>query len=208
MQTRTTLDDILERLHATQQELEREMDRLLADKREQFQYRLHRGRVIFEHSMHHWQRQYRTGLWHYLRNSSLAFVLSAPFVYGMLIPLFILDASVTLYQQICFRIYGIPRVRRADYLAIDRQHLVYLNVIEKLNCVYCGYGNGLVEYAREIIARTEQYWCPIKHARRIQNSHARTQRFFDYGDAEAYRQDLQELRKDWNANTLGDGSNK
>lgn len=155
MQAKTTLDDILERLHATQQELERELDHLLAEKREKFQYRLHRGTVIFEHSIHHWHRQYRTGAWNYLRTSSLAFILSAPVIYGMILPLLILDASVTLYQHICFRIYGIPWVRRADYMVIDRQNLVYLNIIERLNCVYCGYGNGLLEYAREITARTE-----------------------------------------------------
>jgi hypothetical protein len=115
----------------------------------------------------------------------------------MIVPLVFLDLSVTLYQHICFRIYGVPRVCRKDYLYIDRHYLPYLNPIEKVNCVYCGYGNGLIEYSREVVARTEQFWCPIKHARRTPDPHHRTEKFFDYGDAEAWRNNLDKVRKDW-----------
>ena len=193
----STLDEILQRLQQTQHELEQELDRLLEEKREQFQYQLRRGRVVFEKNMRALQREYKTGLWRYVRNAPITFILSAPVIYGMILPLLLLDISITLYQHICFRIYRIPRVRRGDYLTIDRHHLAYLNAIEKLNCVYCGYGNGLIEYAREITARTEQYWCPIKHARRTLDQHARMQKFFDYGDAEEYKQNLEVIRRDW-----------
>jgi hypothetical protein len=88
--------------------------------------------------------------------------------------------------MICFRLYGIPPVTRASYIIVDRQHLNYLNVFEKLNCVYCGYGNGVISYAREITSRTEQYWCPIKHARKILDAHPRYNTFLDYGDATEY----------------------
>ena len=108
-----------------------------------------------------------------------------------------MDVSFTLFQHVCFRLYGIPRVRRSDDLIIDRHHSAYLNWIEKLNCVYCGYGNQLIEYVREIAARTEQYWCPIKHARRTLDPHRRTLQFFEYGDAQAYRQKLHTLRDEW-----------
>lgn len=77
---------------------------------------------------------------------------------------------------------------------IDRHHLAYLNSIEKLNCVYCGYANGLLAYAREIVARTEQYWCPIKHAHKLLGTHDRYARFVDYGDAEDFHVDQQRLR--------------
>lgn len=146
---------------------------------------------------HHLKRHYRIRLWHYLRQAPITYILSAPVIYVMIIPLAILNVSLTLYQHICFRVYAIPRVLRANYLVIDRGRLAYLNVIEKLNCVYCGYGNGLIEYAREITARTEQYWCPIKHARRALDPHSRTHKFFDYGDAGTYRKNLETLRKDW-----------
>jgi hypothetical protein len=94
-------------------------------------------------------------------------MLSAPIVYSVLLPFMLIDLWVTLYQRICFPIYGIARVRRADYIAVDRWKLAYLNTIEKANCDYCGYVNGLLSYVREVSARTEQYWCPIKHARRV-----------------------------------------
>ena len=193
----TALDEILQRLHQVEQELEQELDRLLEQKREQFKYQLRRGRVVFERGIRRWQKQYKTGSWAYLVRAPLLVILSAPLIYGMLIPLLLLDLSITLYQHICFRIYRIPLVRRKDYLVIDRHHLAYLNLIERLNCVYCGYANGLIEYAREIVARTEQFWCPVKHARRTLDGHYRIQRFLDYGDAEAYSRNRQTVRRDW-----------
>ncbi len=67
MQTRTRLDEILERLHTTQNELQQEIDHLLAEKREQFKYRLHQGRVVFERGVKNWQKEHRTGIWRFLR---------------------------------------------------------------------------------------------------------------------------------------------
>lgn len=98
-----------------------------------------------------------------------------------------LDIFVTLYQLICFRAYGISIVRRRDYIVLDRSQLAYLNWLEKFNCLFCSYANGVIGYVREISARTEQYWCPIKHARRIVGAHALYSSFADYGDAEAYK---------------------
>ena len=70
------------------------------------------------------------------------------------------------------------------------------SIIEKFNCVYCGYANGLIEYVREIAARTEQYWCPVKHAQRKAHDHRLSERFVDYGDAEAYSRRLEGLRNE------------
>jgi len=199
MNNRTKLEEILERLKAVQYEFEQEVDRLLAEKRQEFRYKLRRGRVIFERSVRRWQRQQRTGVWRYLRKAPLAFILSAPVIYGMIVPLVFLDLTVTLYQHICFRVYDVPRVCRTDYVYIDRHYLPYLNLIEKINCVYCGYCNGLIEYSREVVARTEQFWCPIKHVRRTLDPHHRTEKFFDYGDAAAWQENLDKIRKDWDA---------
>jgi hypothetical protein len=101
---------------------------------------------------------------------------------------------VSVYQLVCFPVYGIPKVRRVDYFVFDRHHLAYLNAIEKLNCAYCSYANCLIAYVREIAARTEQYWCPIKHARRVIGAHARYATFDDYGNAEGYQKRAAELR--------------
>ena len=92
-------------------------------------------------------------------------------------------------------VYGIARVRRSDYVVMDRHHLAYLNAIEKINCEYCGYANGVFAYVREIAARTEQYWCPIRHARRIPAPHTRYRNFVDYGDAQGYHRRLIFLRR-------------
>jgi hypothetical protein len=112
----------------------------------------------------------------------------------MIIPLLMLDLCVTLYQALCFPIYRIAKVRRASYIVLDRQHLEYLNVIEKFHCTYCGYASGLVAYVYEIVARTEEYFCPIKHARRILGTHSRYPRFLDYGEAADYEARLEEYR--------------
>mgnify|MGYP005852257819 CR=1 FL=1 len=68
-------------------------------------------------------------------------------------------------------------------------------LIEQYNCVYCGYGNGVLAYAREVAARTEQYWCPIKHARKVLGRHSRYHDFIDFGDAEHYHGRLAEYRQ-------------
>ena len=123
MQAKTRLDDRLERLRSVEWELEQELDRVLDEKRREFRYSLRRGKVVFERGMRRWQRQLRMGLWRYLRQAPIGYILSVPVIYGMIVPLALLDVSVTLYQHICFRVYGIPRVRRAHYLVIDRHHL-------------------------------------------------------------------------------------
>lgn len=114
-------------------------------------------------------------------------VFTAPVIYSLIFPLLLLDLFVTIYQAICFPVYGIAKVRRHDYLIFDRYHLGYLNALEKLNCAYCSYANGLIAYVREIAGRTEQYWCPIKHARRVVGAHQYYAQFHDFGDATAFR---------------------
>ena len=136
-----------------------------------------------------------TGRTPFLRRSSALAILTSPVIYLGWIPFLLMDLFVTLYQAICFPVYRIPKVRRSDYLVFDREDLPYLNVIEKFNCFYCSYGNGVAAYTREVAARTEQYWCPIKHARRIRDAHDRYPKFFDHGDAEAFRQGLARMRR-------------
>lgn len=143
------------------------------------------------------QRRYRVGLLRFLRTARPLVVLTAPVIYAGWIPFLLLDLFVTVYQAVCFPVYRIPKVRRRDYVIFDRGDLPYLNAIEKFNCFYCSYGNGVIAYAREIAARTEQYWCPIKHARRMHGTHDRYPLFFDPDDAVAFRQGLKRLRRQY-----------
>jgi hypothetical protein len=140
------------------------------------------------------RQEVREHLLRWLAASQWRNVLSAPLIYALIVPFALLHLSLEIYQAICFRLYRIPRVKRSDYIIIDRHRLPYLNSIERLNCVYCGYGNGLIAYAREIAARTEQYWCPIKHARTMPGTHSRYARFLDYGDEQNLAIRVRDLR--------------
>lgn len=133
----------------------------------------------------------------YFRDSPIKSIVSAPIIWSCILPALIMDLIVSLYHAVCFPIYGIPKVKRSNYIVFDRQYLQYLNIIEKINCAYCSYFNGLIAYIQEIAARTEQYWCPIKHARRISALHSRYQKFLSYGDAEVYRTQIEIVRKDF-----------
>lgn len=189
------IDQLLESLQQLQSQLEAEVQALLEQKREQFHYTLRKGRVTFAREVRKLHRAQRVNVFVYLYRARLAHILTAPVIYSVIFPVVLMDVMVSLYQAICFRVYGIPRVKRSDYIVIDRHKLSYLNAIEKLNCVYCGYGNGVIAYVREITARTEQYWCPIKHARLPGGIHDRINQFVDYGDARAYREKLAQIRE-------------
>jgi len=118
----------------------------------------------------------------------MAVIVSAPLIYACALPFLLLDAMVTVYQLVCFPIYDIPKVRRGDYIVFDRGKLAYLNTIEKVGCIYCSYANGLLPMVTEIAARTEQYFCPIKHDHPLVKAHSRYSKFLPYGDAKAYRE--------------------
>ena len=141
-------------------------------------------------------RAARQALLAFIREGNVRTLLTAPVVYSLVIPFAMLDAWVWVYQAICFRAWGIARVKRRPYFAYDHQKLAYLNAIEKLNCVYCSYANGVVAYVREVAGRTEQYWCPIKHARRIRDAHKHAAQFVPFGDVKAYKRELPALRHD------------
>jgi hypothetical protein len=187
------IDELINRI----KELEEELEVELKKRREEFHFVIEEKRVRFAEEVARQQRRLKSGLFRYLAESRPLNVLTAPIIYSGLAIFILLDLFLILYQSICFPIYGIPKVRRSEYMIFDREDLPYLNIIEKFNCFYCSYGNGLAAYFREIAARTEQYWCPIKHARRIKAAHSSYTRFFEYGDAESYRKGLERLRMEY-----------
>lgn len=175
-------------------DLELQLEAEFARKRAGLRYGLERGRVKFDEEVVRRHLELRKGLIPYLLSARFLVVITAPVIYSLIVAFVVLDLWVSLYQAICFRVYGIPQVKRRDYLVFDRTGLAYLNAMEKLNCAYCSYANGVVAYVREVAARTEQYWCPIKQARRLTGAHARYAGFAEYGDAEHYRERLRALR--------------
>jgi len=184
------IEELLEQITALENQLKRELEK--EDHR--IPFTIEKGRVWFDNAVLRKQKAALIDIYHYLRSSDLSYILTSPVIYAVIFPALLLDLFVTLYQQINFRVYRIPLVKRSDYIVFDRQYLAYLNVIEKLNCLYCSYFNGLMAYAGEVAARTEQFWCPIKHAKKIAYRHRYYDRFVSYGDAK-YHQKLEALRR-------------
>lgn len=153
--------------------------------------------IRFQEEVRKRHRAQRVHVLVYLRHARLKHVLSAPLIWACLVPALLMDLVVSCYQALCFPLYGIPKVRRSDHVVIDRHHLAYLNIIEKLNCMFCGYFNGVINYVREVAARTEQYWCPIKHARHLNSVHSRYVLFTEFGDGDAYQQKRAGIRRDF-----------
>ncbi len=183
--------------------LQEELRATLTEQEARVRYTIEGKRIEFEQAVRQAHTRLRLGFWRWLRLSRPRNVLASPFIYGMIVPLVFFDLSLLLYQAVCFRLFGIARVRRADYMVVDRHKLAYLNIAEKFNCFYCEYANGLMAFAREVVARTEQYWCPIKHARKVLDEHARYKQFMEYGDAENFREHWLALRQELSVANAG-----
>lgn len=177
---------LMDKMRSVEAEIEAE----LARQQEALRFHFENRRVVFEKEVLEIHRAIKTRALRYLFHANPLMVLTAPIIYSLLIPVALLDVCVSVFQAICFTIYKIPKVRRRDYLVFDRHHLAYLNFIEKTNCAYCSYANGVIAFAREVAARTEVYWCPIKHARRVLGPHPYYQKFADFGDADGFQEQL------------------
>ena len=174
--------------------LEDDLRTAVHDQEHRMFFQIKGKRVEFERSVKAAHRKLKKNFFRWLVTNRPQNLVTGPIIYGMVVPLLMLDLGVNLYQWACFPIYGITKVRRGDYLVFDRHHLDYLNFIEKFHCTYCEYANGLMAYMGEILARTEQYFCPIKHAHKILGTHSRYNRFLDYGEADDYEAKLEEFR--------------
>ena len=141
------------------------------------------------------QAESHAPLWKYLKNARWQVVASSPFIYLCLIPFLLLDLFMSIYQSVCFPIYDIPKVHRNEFMIFDRARLPYLNALERLNCVYCSYANGVIAYTAEIAGRTEQHWCPIRHSETPPILHSRYRNFLPYGDSQAYRNRVEDVRR-------------
>ncbi|MEA1986524.1 MAG: hypothetical protein U9N76_03420 [Candidatus Marinimicrobia bacterium] len=114
---------------------------------------------------------------------------SIPFIWGMGVFFIFFDIGLELYHQIAFRLYEIPLVDRKKYIKIDRYKLDYLGVQDKINCVYCGYANGLLKYATKITGETEKYWCAIRHQQYEDFEEPEHEKeFIEYGDKVAFEE--------------------
>ncbi len=181
--------DILLKIEALNNDLKWEYERL-SDK---YGFFFQQKKVVFLEIFARSNKTKKIPLYQYLIPSKwrhVLYIIAIPFIYGMIIPTVLLDICITIFQRIAFWLYGIPFVKRADFIIFDRRFLDYLNPLEKLNCLYCSYVNGVFAYAVEIGARTERFWCPLKAAHKPRFSHGWYRDFADYGDPEEWREKM------------------
>ncbi len=186
------VEDLLENIRSLERELKEEIKRI---KIETYEIRDRSIKFKDEVRAHHKSQLVR--VFTYLRHARLRNVATAPMIWLCIFPAVFMDLVVTLYQATCFPVYGIPKVKRGDYIVMDRRYLAYLNIIEKANCLFCAYFNGLIGYVGEVAGRTEQYWCPIKHASRVKSQHSRYDRFTEFGDSDQFRANFKTIRSDF-----------
>ncbi len=187
------IDEIKEKIRILEDELLEEFRK----KEEKFFYKIENQKIKFQKNVIEDGKSKIISSLKYLSSFPIAVILTIPFIWAMMIPALLADISVTIYQYICFPIYKIPKVKRKDYVIMDRYNLFYLDKVEKINCWYCEYFNGVIAYVREVGARTEQFWCPIKHSKSLQEEHSRYDNFFDFGDYNKYRKELEKRRSDF-----------
>jgi hypothetical protein len=175
--------------------LEDELRIALREQQSTISFQIKGKRIEFEKSIKETHKRLKTNFFRWLVTNRPQNLITGPIIYSMIVPLLIADIFITFYQITCFPIYGIKKVRRKDYIVYDRQQLSYLNFIEKFHCTYCAYGSGMIAYVSEIVGRTEQYFCPIKHAHHLIGTHQRYRSFLAYGDAEDYEVKLESFRQ-------------
>ncbi|MBE0514097.1 hypothetical protein [Sulfurimonas sp.] len=187
------IDEIAQQIKTLEDELMAE----LRKKQDEFFYTLEDKKVKFQENVIEEGKSRIVSSIKYLSSFPVLVIFTIPFIWSMMIPALLADIFVTIYQTVCFPIYKIPKVKRSDYVVIDRYNLFYLDRVEKINCLYCEYFNGVIGYTREIAARSEQFWCPIKHSKPQIDMHSRYDKFFHFGDYDTYRKELEERRADF-----------
>jgi len=96
------------------------------------------------------------------RNILIA-LFAVAIMYGMIIPIIIMDLSTRVYQLVYFNAANIPLIPSSDYISFDRWDLTKLSLIQKINCQYCSYANGIAAWTKAVVNQTELYSCAIKN---------------------------------------------
>lgn len=177
---RSKINEILEQINNLKKKLILEYERVT----KQYNISELKWKIVFPEKIKKYHKKFKKNVWKYVFTAKVRHILSIPFIYSIAIPVVILDIFLLIYQYTAFSLYEIPKVKRKDYIIYDRKYLDYLNIVEKLNCMYCSYVNWFFAYAVEVGWRTEKYWCPIKHYKKTKSAHSRYSSFSDYGDPE------------------------
>lgn len=169
--------------------LQEELDVEIAVRHAELKIKMEHGKAVFEEEVLQKLRERRISTWKYIKNADPNIIKTVPSIYLGLLPIVLLHAYIVFYQWTCFPAYGIPKVKVREYLIFDRARAPFLNIIQKINCMYCSYGNGVIAAAMEMASLTERYWCPLKHAKKmVLGYHERYGEFAEYGDAEGFQE--------------------
>ena len=181
---KSKINKILEDIRKKKQELVSEYE----NAKEKYGFKIEGRKIIWNNGKIKELKKSKKSAWETIFTAEIREIISFPFIWFMLIPTIILDICLFIYQNTAIRLYKIPLAKRSDYVVFDRKQLAYLNWIQKLDCIYCSYVNGLFQYAVEVAWRTEKYWCPIKHAKKKAWTHDWEEHFADYGDVEGFKE--------------------
>jgi hypothetical protein len=111
--------------------LEDEIEDLLRKQQEQVLVYLQDGRYRIRDELDQAHRLLRQGIWRWLLDSRPRNLISAPIIYGMIIPFIIMDLFLTCYQWICFPLYRIGRDFHARLAAIRNNLNTTAGILKK-----------------------------------------------------------------------------
>ncbi|MCE9633488.1 MAG: hypothetical protein K8Q92_04810, partial [Methylophilales bacterium] len=105
------MNDKIRQLLDQMNALEEEMRTALHEQKIPMFFEIKGKRVEFEKSIREAHHKLKIGFFRWLltRPQNL---ITGPIIYGMAVPIVLLDLCISFYQATCFPIYGITKVRR------------------------------------------------------------------------------------------------
>ena len=97
-----SIEALQNRIRLLEDQIESEVQR----RRESLHADFENTRIRFEREVIAAQKRFKAGLLSYVWHSSLLTILTAPIIYAGIVPLLLMDLFVTVYQAVCFPVYG------------------------------------------------------------------------------------------------------
>ena len=95
------MNESIQRLLSEITRLEDELAAVINEQQEKLHYRIDGSKIRFEENLRRIHHELKTGVFAWLRKSEWRNVVTAPFIYSMIIPFVALDIFLTVYQGIC-----------------------------------------------------------------------------------------------------------
>ncbi len=109
---------IADEIRTLEQELRQEIQRIRIDSFEITEKAIHfKDEVVIRH------RTQALSVLTYLRRAKMKHIVCLPIIWSCLLPAIVMDALVSLYQMLCFLLFGVLKVKRSDHVVFDRRNL-------------------------------------------------------------------------------------